>query len=102
MMAAVVTVVHVKRVGCRSCGMFYVNEQIHFHAWLVSGQPVTNGPGASSLSDAKNSSSVIREACTAALHGTESTEMIHTKIHVLPACLHVKAAQINPERASFL
>lgn len=61
-MGAVVTVVHVKRVGCRSCGLFYVNEQIHFHAWLVSGQPVTNGPGASSLSDAKNSSSVIREA----------------------------------------
>lgn len=61
-MGAVVTVVHVKHVGCRSCRLFYVNEQIHFHAWLVSGQPVTNGPGASSLSDAKNSSSVIREA----------------------------------------
>lgn len=39
--------------GCRSCRLFYVNEQIHFHAWLVSGQPVTNGPGFSSLSGAK-------------------------------------------------
>lgn len=62
--------------SCRSCArLFYVNEQIHFHAWLVCGQPVTNGPGANAPRRAKNSSCVIREArrrCTSGLHdGTE-------------------------------